>query len=48
MKKLLVCALAAIGMAACVNEDVVSLPKSDAIRFADAFIDNSTRGAEDP
>ena len=48
MKKLLVCALAAIGMAACVNEDVVSLPKSDAICFADAFIDNSTRGAVDP
>ena len=48
MRKILVCALAAMGMVACVNEDVVQLPKSDTIRFADAFIDNSTRGAVDP
>ena len=50
MKKLLVCALAAAGMVACVNEDVVQLPKSDVISFADAFIDNSTRAevATDP
>ena len=49
MKKFLVGALAAISMVACVNEDVVQLPKSDAIRFADAFIDNSTRAtAVDP
>ena len=50
MKRFLVYALAAIGMVACVNEDVVQLPKSDTIRFADAFINNSTRAAkaEDP
>ena len=48
MRKILACALAAVGMVACVNEDVVQLPKSDAIRFADAFIDNSTRAAVDP
>ena len=48
MKKLLVLALATIGMVACFNEEVVQLPKSDTIRFADAFIDNSTRGAVDP
>ena len=50
MRKLLVCALAAAGMVACVNEDVVQLPKSDVISFADAFINNSTRAevAADP
>ena len=50
MKKLLVFALATIGMVACFNEEVVQLPKSDTIRFADAYINNSTRAepAEDP
>lgn len=48
MKKLLIFALAAIGMVACVSEDVVQLPKSDAISFANAFIGNSTRAAVDP
>ncbi|MBO5901593.1 MAG: fimbrillin family protein [Alistipes sp.] len=50
MKKLLVFALATIGMVACFNEDVVELPKSDTIRFADAYINNSTRAdqAVDP
>ena len=50
MKKLLVFALATIGMVACFSEDVVQLPKSDTIRFADAYINNSTRAvqAEDP
>ena len=50
MKKLLVFALATIGMVACFSEDVVELPKSDTIRFADAFINNSTRAnqAADP
>ena len=43
MKKLLVFALATIGMVACFSEDVVQLPKSDTIRFADAYINNSTR-----
>lgn len=48
MKRFLACALAAIGMVACVSEDVVQLPKSDAISFANAFIGNSTRAAVDP
>lgn len=50
MKRFLICALAALGMVACVSEDVVQLPKSEAISFADAFIGNSTRAevAEDP
>ena len=50
MKKLLVFALATIGMVACFSEDVVELPKSDTIRFADAYIDNATRAeqAKDP
>ena len=50
MKKFLVCALAAVGMVACVNEDVVQSPKSDVISFADAFIVNATRAevAADP
>ena len=50
MKKLLVFALATIGMVACFSEDVVELPKSDTIRFADAYINNSTRAnqAADP
>ena len=50
MKKFLVCALVAVGMVACVNEDVVQRPKSDVISFADAFINNSTRAevAADP
>ena len=50
MKKLLVLALATIGMVACFNEEVVQLPKSDTIRFADAYINNATRAAqaEDP
>ena len=48
MKRFLACALAAISMVACVSEDVVQLPKSDAISFANAFIGNSTRAAVDP
>ncbi len=48
MKKLFVVALAAMGMAACVNEDVLEAPKSDVIAFGSAYIDNATRAAEDP
>ena len=36
MKRFLICALAALGMVACVSEDVVQLPKSEAISFADS------------
>ena len=48
MKKLLVVALAAFAMLACVNEEVTELPQGDAISFESAFIDNATRAAEDP
>ena len=46
MKKLLVIALAAFAMVACVNEEVTELPQGDAIAFESAFIDNATRAAE--
>lgn len=48
MKKLLIFALAAMGMVACVKEEVTLLPQGDAISFESAFIDNATRVAEDP
>ena len=48
MKKLFVIALAAIGMVACVQNEIVETPKSDAIAFAGAYIDNATRAAVDP
>ena len=48
MKKLLVVALAAFAMVACVNEEVTELPQGDAITFESAFIDNATRAAVDP
>ena len=48
MKKLLVIALAAISMAACMNEETTMLPQGDAISFDSAFIDNATRAAVDP
>ena len=48
MKKLLVIALAAISMAACMNEETTMLPQGDAISFDSAFIDNATRAAADP
>lgn len=48
MKKLFVIALAAIGMAACTQEELVSIKGGDAIVFDDAFLDNATRAAADP
>ena len=48
MKKLLVFALAAVSMVACVKEEVTLLPQGDAISFESAFIDNATRAAVDP
>ena len=48
MKKLLVVALATLGMVACVNENVLETPKSDVIAFGNAYIDNATRPAQDP
>ena len=43
MKKLFVIALAAIGMVACVNNEITELPQGNAISFDNAFIDNATR-----
>lgn len=48
MKKLLVFALAAISMVACMKEETTLLPQGDAISFDSAFIDNATRAAADP
>ncbi|MBR4850891.1 MAG: fimbrillin family protein, partial [Tidjanibacter sp.] len=48
MKKLFVIALAAIGMVACVQNEIVEAPKSDVISFAGAYLDNATRAAADP
>ena len=46
MKKHLVYALAAFGMVACMQEEVVSV-QQDAISFKNAYVENATR-AEDP
>ena len=48
MKKLLIIALAAIGMAACTQDELVEVKGGDAIVFDDAFLDNATRAAVDP
>ena len=48
MKKLLVFALAAVSMVACMKEETTLLPQGDAISFDSAFIDNATRAAADP
>ena len=48
MKKLLIFALAAMGMVACVKEEVTLVPEGSAISFESAFINNSTRAAADP
>lgn len=48
MKKLLILGVAALGFAACVQENVVETPLGDAITFENAFIDNATRAAVDP
>lgn len=48
MKKQIVSALAAISLVACVQEEVVTVPQTDAIAFGQAYIDNATRAAEDP
>ena len=47
MKKILVSALAAMSLVACMQEEVVTVPQTDAIAFEGAFVDNATR-AEDP
>lgn len=48
MKKHLLIVLAAVGLAACTQEEFVALPQSDAIAFDGGFVDNATRAAVDP
>lgn len=48
MKKHLLMALAALSLVACVQEEVVNVPQTDAITFDQAYIDNATRTAADP
>ena len=47
MKKQLAIVCAALGMVACMQEEVVTL-QQNAISFKGAFVDNATRAAEDP
>ena len=48
MKKQIVSALAALSLVACVQEEFVTVPQTDAITFDQAYIDNATRAAVDP
>ena len=48
MKKLFFLGIAALGFAACVQEQVVDTPMGGAITFESAFVDNATRAAADP
>lgn len=43
MKKIFLIALAAIGMTACMQEEVMDTPTGGAITFENAFVDNATR-----
>ena len=47
MKKQLAIVCAALGMVACMQEEVVTV-QQNAISFKGAFVDNATRAAEDP
>ena len=47
MKKHLFYALAALGMVACMQDEVVTV-QQDAISFNGAFVENATRAAADP
>ena len=47
MKKLLLVALAAVGMAACVQNEELVAHKGDAIKFNNAFVENPTKVAQD-
>ena len=48
MKKIIISALAAMSLVACVQEEVVTVTQSNAITFENAFVDNATRAAVDP
>ena len=43
MKKTFLMAFAALGLVACMQEEVVTIPQTDAITFDHAYIDNATR-----
>ena len=43
MKKLLLVALAAVGMAACVQNEELAVVKSDAIAFDNLYVNNATK-----
>ena len=46
MKKTFLMAFAALGLVACMQEEVVTIPQTDAITFDQASIDNATRAAD--
>ena len=48
MKKIIISALAAMSLAACVQEEIVTVNQPSAIAFENAFVDNATRAAADP
>ena len=48
MKKILATALAAMSLVACMQEEVVTVPQTDAITFEGAYVNNATRAAVDP
>ena len=48
MKKSIFAALAALGLIACTQEEILNIPQTDAITFEQAYIDNATRAAVDP
>ena len=48
MKKLFVSVLAVAALAACANEEIVSMDKGEAIQFGGPFVENATRAAVDP
>ena len=48
MKKIFVAALAVLSLAACSNDEILDAPRSAAIKFDNAFVENATRAAADP
>ena len=48
MKKLLISMLAVATLASCAKEETLSFDKGEAIQFGNAFVENSTRAANDP
>ena len=48
MKKILASALAAMSLVACLQEEVVTVPQTDAITFEGAYVNVATRAAVDP